>query len=197
MKFIIYNNTGEILRYGEVSEGNEELQILDINTENLLLPESFPADIHNYYIANNVLTQKLPNNNKNLSFDYTTNTWVDLRDITSIKNIKLSDINLWRTTANQGYFTFSNKQIACDQLSKDDINGVNGEVSLTGALPDNFPMAWKCIDNTYVPIPDVATWTLFYKAMVQQGTTNFLHAQELKAAVASATSLEELDAISW
>lgn len=117
-----------------------------------------------------------------------------LEELKAAKNI---EINAARFSANQGTFTHGGKTFACDLLSRGDIDGVNGEVALTGALPANFPGAWKAVDNTYFMIPDVATWTQFYQSMVATGTANFLHAQQLKAQLAAATTAEDVAAIVW
>ena len=80
---------------------------------------------------------------------------------------------------------------------KNDIQGVNGYVTSTGSLPDEWPGGWKRMDNGYVPIVDVDTWKMFYKAMVDQGMTNFQKAQALKQRVAEATTVQEVYAIKW
>ncbi len=123
--------------------------------------------------------------------------WVDSRTLEQAKEAKNAEINAARLAANQSTFTFANKQIAVDPLSRSDIDGANGIISLTGALPGGWPGAWKAVDNTYVAIPDISTWTAFYAAMVTQGTTNFVYSQQLKAALAAATTLQQVDAIYW
>lgn len=125
-------------------------------------------------------------------------TWVDTRTLEDLRSIKNDEINSERLIANRSSFTFTGKLIACDELSRSDIDGANGIISLTGALPPGWPGAWKALDNTYVSIPDVATWTTFYGSMVSQGTTNFLHAQALKAYMNDAArTAEEIQAIHW
>lgn len=111
---------------------------------------------------------------------------------------KDQEINTSRLKANQGTFVYAGHEIQCDKLSRGDIDGVCDEVALTGSLPAAFPGAWKTKVNTvWVPIPDVATWTLFVQAMVAQGSANFAHSQALKTLVAAATTVEEVDAVQW
>lgn len=110
---------------------------------------------------------------------------------------KNAQINGWRAAANKTFFTYSGKQIACDDLSRGDIDAVAGSIALTGAFPVGFPNAWKAMDNTYVSIPDVATFKAMYAAMTLQGTQNFGHSQTLKAALAAATTVEQINAIVW
>jgi hypothetical protein len=114
-----------------------------------------------------------------------------------LKAAKNAEINAARAAANTGAFEHGGKTFSCDQLSRSDIDGVNGEVALTGALPQGFPGAWKAVDNTFLPIADVSAWTAFYSAMVAQGTANYIHAQQLKAQLAAATTAEEVAAIAW
>ena len=112
-----------------------------------------------------------------------------------LKAAKNTEINIARAAANTSTFDHSGKTFSCDQLSRSDIDGVNGYVALYGALPPGFPGAWKAVDNTYLPIADVEAWKVFYTAMVAQGAANFAHAQELKAQLAAATTPEAIAAI--
>jgi hypothetical protein len=114
-----------------------------------------------------------------------------------LKAVKNTEINLARAAANTSTFDHSGKTFSCDQLSRGDIDGVNGEVALTGALPQGFPGAWKAVDNTFLPIADVVAWTAFYRAMVAQGAANFMRAQQLKTQLAAATTSEAVAAIVW
>lgn len=118
-------------------------------------------------------------------------------DIPTAKAAKNAEINAARAAANAGTFAHGGKTFACDALSRGDIDGVNGYVALFGALPPEFPGAWKAADNSYLPIADVPAWKAFYAAMVAQGAANFAHAQALKAQLAAATTPEAVAAIAW
>ena len=113
------------------------------------------------------------------------------------KTAKNLEINTERLKANNSWFMFLDYRIACDQLSREDIQGVNGHVSNTGNLPDGWPSGWKHMDNGYVPIVNVDMWKLFYAAMVSQGMVNFQKAQTLKQQVVEATTVQEVYAITW
>lgn len=115
----------------------------------------------------------------------------------SLVSAKNAEINAARAAANTSTFAHGGKTFSCDQLSRSDIDGVNGYVALYGALPPGFPGAWKAVDNTYLPIADVEAWKVFYTAMVAQGAANFAHAQELKALLAASTTPETVAAIVW
>lgn len=110
---------------------------------------------------------------------------------------KNAEINAARLQANRTSFTHAGKSFACDELSRSDIDGTNGYVTLHSALPDGWPGGWKAIDNSYLPIPDVPAWTAFYTAMFAAGNANFAHAQALKAQLEAATTVEQVNAIRW
>lgn len=113
------------------------------------------------------------------------------------KTVKTAQINEWRFKANMSTFVHAGKVIACDSLSRSDIDAVAGSISLTGAFPSGFPGAWKAVDNTYIPLPDIASFKAMYASMTQQGTANFARSQALKATLASATTVEQVEAITW
>lgn len=117
--------------------------------------------------------------------------------LSELKALKNLEINAWRAAANHSSFTHLGKVIACDELSRSDIDAVAGSISLTGAFPAGFPGAWKAVDNTYIMLPDIAAFKAMYNSMTTQGTQNFLYSQLLKTALAAATSIEEINAVVW
>lgn len=117
--------------------------------------------------------------------------------LAELKAAKNAEINAARLAANFSTFTHAGKQIACDQLSRSDIDGTNGFVSLYGAMPPGWPGGWKAVDNTYVAIADVAAWMAFYASMFAAGNANFAKAQALKTQLDAATTAEQVAAIAW
>lgn len=118
-------------------------------------------------------------------------------EFAAAKAAKNTQINQWRATANQTAFTHAGKLIACDALSRSDIDAVANSIALTGAFPAGFPGAWKAVDNTYIMLPNVDAFKAMHASMTAQGNINFGHSQELKAALAAATTVEQLTAIVW
>lgn len=121
----------------------------------------------------------------------------DNKPLDSAKAAKTFEINTARLRANTNSFTYAGKQIACDTLSRSDIDGTNGYVTLVGEFPPGWVGQWKTADNTYVPIATIEDWKLFYAAMVDQGQANFMYAQGLKQLLASATAVNQVNAIIW
>jgi hypothetical protein len=117
--------------------------------------------------------------------------------IADLKAAKNAEINAARLAANFTTFTHAGKTIACDQLSRSDIDAVAGSISLTGDFPVGFPGAWKAADNSYLLLPDVDAFKDLYASMTLQGALNFGHSQSLKTALAAATTVEEVNAIVW
>lgn len=118
-------------------------------------------------------------------------------DLGPMKAAKNAAINAARLAANFSTFEHAGEVIACDQLSRSDIDGTNGYVALHGTLPVGWPGGWKTADNSYVAIGDVAAWKEFYGSMFAAGNANFAHAQALKALLAAATTASEVAAIQW
>lgn len=113
------------------------------------------------------------------------------------KTSKNLEINTARAAANSRTFPHDGHNFACDALSRSDIDGINGYVALNGDFPAQFPGVWKTVANGYYPLPDIEAWKAFYAAMVATGAANFAHAQALKARLVAATTIEEVEAISW
>lgn len=117
--------------------------------------------------------------------------------LADLKTAKNTEINQARATANQTTFSHLGFVIACDALSRSDIDAVAIKVARSGAYTEGFPMGWKAVDNRILPLPTVADFDAFYNSMVAQGTANFNHSQQLKATLEAATTKEQIDAIVW
>lgn len=124
-------------------------------------------------------------------------TWVETASLDDLKARKNAEINDWRALANRSTFPHGGKLIACDALSRSDIDAVANHIGLFGAFPQGFPMAWKTTDNTYLPLPDVDAFKALYASMTEQGTANFDRSQDLKAELGNVSSAAEIAAIVW
>lgn len=118
-------------------------------------------------------------------------------DLAELRAVKNADIDAWRAAANASTFPHAGKQIACDALSRSDLDGVAHHIALFGAFPDGFPGGWKATDKTMLPLADVDAFRAMYASMTAQGADNFNHSQALKAALAVASTPEEIAAIRW
>lgn len=118
-------------------------------------------------------------------------------DLDALRTAKNDEINAERERRTFDTFEHQGKVISCDALSRSDIDGISGYVALNGVFPAIWPGAWKCADNTYLPITTIDEWKAFYTSMVEAGSALYAHAQELKAALAKATTADEIAAIHW
>lgn len=118
-------------------------------------------------------------------------------NLAAAKASKNAEINAARLAANRSTFSHAGKTFACDELSRSDIDGINGFVALNSAMPPGWPGGWKAVDNSVHPIPDVGAWKAFYAAMVAAGNANFAKAQALKATLAAASTAAQIAAVVW
>lgn len=190
MKFTVYDSsTGQVLFGGETQAIGAYAQPGTSVLEG--------AEYIDGWIANGTHYPQPAQPSSHHTWDWQTKQWADLRTLQDLKDAKNAYINAARLAANRSTFPYAGQQIAVDALSRGDIDAVHGQVLFSGALPADWAGGWKTVANTYVAIPDVATWGSFYQAMVSQGTANFAHAQALKALVTAATTAEQLDTITW
>lgn len=113
------------------------------------------------------------------------------------KQMKNDEINEARLAANNDTFVYLGHEISCDALSRIDIEATNGIIILNNAMPPNWVGFWNTANNQYIPINTVEEWKAFYISTFNQGAINFVHAQQLKAQLAAATTHDEVVAIHW
>lgn len=113
--------------------------------------------------------------------------------LATAKAARNAEINRWRDEANFSAFEYAGKRIAVDK----DIMGAAAYVALFGAFPPDFKGFWKTEDNTYIEIPDIDTFKAMFQEMVKRGSENFNRSEDLKAALAEATTAEDIAAIVW
>lgn len=118
-------------------------------------------------------------------------------DIDALRKVKNAEIDHWRAVANASTFPHGGKQIACDALSRSDIDGVANHIALFGDFPEGWPGGWKATDKTMLPLADVDAFRAMYASMTAEGTSNFNHSQNLKAELALAKTQDEIAAIQW
>jgi hypothetical protein len=118
-------------------------------------------------------------------------------DLEALKRAKTFEIDTARLRTNTNSFPYKEKFIACDALSRSDIDGVNGCITLTGEFPDGWLGGWKAMDKSIVPIATIEQWKEFYGAMVAQGQKNFVYSQGLKQLLGTATTVDQVQAIAW
>lgn len=104
-------------------------------------------------------------------------------------------INEWRAHKNFTTFPHAGKVIACDQLSRSDIDATAGHIALFGTFPPDFPGGWRAVDNTYVMMPTIDDFKAMYTSMTAQGTANFNQSQQFKAQMNAAQTSQDIAAV--
>jgi hypothetical protein len=118
-------------------------------------------------------------------------------DVATLKAQKILEINAARASANQTTFTHGGKTFAVDPLSRSDIDGVANNIGLFGTFPAGFPGGWRAIDGSVLAMADVQAFKDFYASMTAKGSSNFAHAEQLKATLNAATTADAVKAIGW
>jgi hypothetical protein len=118
-------------------------------------------------------------------------------DLDALRIAKNAEINASRASANLSTFPYAGKLFSCDTVSRSDIDGVANHIGLFGTFPDGFPGAWRAVDNSMYPLPDVDAFRALFAGMAAQGTANFNYSQRLKAQLEVAATPEEIAAIVW
>lgn len=189
--FTMVDQHGKVLYFG-VSETPPE-----IPDALAVIGQLPPSDGHYWDRTAKAWAEIPPSPNPTCTFDWPTKRWIDPRTLEQAKEQKRQEINLRSASAMRAQFEFGGKVIDCDSVSRSYIDAINGEVNASGQMPPNWTGAWKTADNSWLPIPDVSTWRTFYSAMVNRGLENFAHAQRLKADLEAASTVEQVDSISW
>lgn len=117
--------------------------------------------------------------------------------LADLRQAKVNQINAAHMLANVTSFTFMGKEIQANAHSMQQIQITDLGIRRRGGLRANWQGAWKTLDNGHVLIPDLATWNAFMDAIEDTGSANFAKAQALKAQLASATTSEQVAAITW
>lgn len=188
--FTMVDKHGKVLFFG-VSETPPN------TPDAVALVGQLPPDEHYWDRETEAWVEIPPSPSPNCTFDWQTKTWVDPRTLEQAKEQKRQEINRLSAAAMRAQFEFGGKVVDCDSISRSYIDAINGEVNASGQMPPNWTGAWKTTDNSWLPIPDVSTWRAFYSAMVNKGLENFAHAQRLKADLEAASTVEQVDSISW
>ena len=191
--FIVYTPNGEIVSTGYCL--GEFIQLQAING-NLAMEGAATYGVHYINDAGEVV-ELPPKLDLVHTFNYDTKQWEDTRGLDKAKTDRKSYVTAQRLLANRTSFTYGGKEIAVDRISRGDIDAIQSYVTMSGEFPAGWPNAWKAMDNTYIGITTIAEWQSFFTAMVNQGTINFNHSQSLKAAIESATTVAEVEAIEW
>lgn len=192
--YTVYKSSGEIVVSGTCEDDAFSHQIAVCLDGTLVELSTNP---NSQYMEDGQPVEKPAIPSPDHEFDWDTKQWVDPRTMEDLRTACRNRINVARLNANQSGFMHEGKLFATDPLSRSDIDGINGYVTLWGSLPETWAGAWKAEDNTYLPISNLDEWKAFYASMVAAGNMNFAISEQLKAALALADTPVEIEVIVW
>ena len=166
-----------------------------VNKEEQLFLEvirAYAKDTDCYTITGTEITywdknNSLPPPSKNAINDLTIKVKLD-----KAKQSKLIELAAMYETANQANIAYMNTTFQADSKSQDAMTKVL--TASGGKLPAEF--FWVDTANNQVPMSHADLQGLA-AAILARGQKNFAYLQQLKASVKSATTLTELEAITW
>jgi len=164
-----------------------------------VLKEDSPAVDGDYYVVSEKMPIQRADGHWYRNFETIPRSLEEIDALVKTER-RLADmrINAGREAANYNYFLFQGKRIACDTLSRSDLDGTNHHINNRGGvMPTNWVGGWKTKDNEVIPFNDVETWRAMYGSMYDQGQINFMHSQTLKAMVQQASTLQAIRNIDW
>lgn len=159
------------------------------------VPDNYSGNILNSYLDGESFREYPDRPMFSTSFDYVSRQWIShAPSIDDMKAEKISAVTMRRVQEDQR-FQFGGKWFQADAAAWKQISGVHGWVSAQNTMPPGWIGQWKAEDNTFLPIPDPATWWQFYGAVLARGSSNFMRGEALKAQIAAATTAEEVAAV--
>lgn len=148
--------------------------------------------LKHYYVVADVLVETIPPTNSTYIFDYTTKQWQDTSTLQDLKLAKLAYLKTARDSAINGTITWDNSTFDSDQVSQTRLMGVY----LDALSNPTLSQAWRLSDNTWQVLSanDIkAIWAVL-KAHL---TTQFIKFATYEALVESATTIAQVEAVTW
>jgi len=129
------------------------------------------------------------------NWDNSIEQWVPNLELARIARTSL--LKIAYLAADQNGFTYASELISTDLQARSRIDAVNGYVAIFNQLPPDWSGEWIATDGNLVSILNVNAWKQLYKAMTLQILANFSKFEQLKAQIAAATTIGEIEAVSW
>lgn len=125
-------------------------------------------------------------------FDYTTKHWYDPRTLNDIKLAKWAIIKQARSSAEFGGFTWDGSPFDSDAISQ---SRIQGALQLAALIPD-FSIDWTLADNTVRALSGSELAAVGVALGLHVGTQH-AKARLLRSQIEAATTVAEVDAVTW
>ena len=191
--FVLYNTDGEITRSGSCPDSDFELQGTPII-------EGF-GNFRTHYVSDGVLTvytdeqmvAKATHPLYPATWSNSSMSWVDTRSLDELKAAKWEEIKQARTAAVDANMTTPHGVIQCDPDSRKNITDA---ILLLQQTPAGTQIDWTMYDNTVVSLG--LTEMLQIGLLLGQKTqTAFATARARRTTIDAATTVAEVEAITW
>ena len=191
MQFVIVDATGEELRSLWLS--NEEDLESNVAEGETLVEGTYPG---NAYWNGTAWITKPASPGTWAIWDTTAKVWVDPRSLDDLKVTKRAELQAMRDAAIGGGVTWDGDVFQSDLNSRLLISGAVQMASLAMQAGESYSDTW-ILTNNEVRELDGSEIIALGLALGQSIKTNFGKFQALQAAIAAATTEQELEAITW
>lgn len=130
--------------------------------------------------------------------------WRDMRTLEGTRVKKATLVNTERARRSVVPIEYSGRRLDADQRAQKNISDKLSEIKAREDMGQEMPpelMLWRDADNidqTFENMGQMKAWLQgLVVAIAQRGTEAYVWAWQMKAAIASASTKEELDAIAW
>lgn len=186
-RFLKYDpSTGQVLAEAEVP----------FDAENWIETSLGLRESLYYYVADGVPVAMPAQPSPHHEFDYATKQWADPRDLATHKEDKWATIKAAREAAEYSPFTWDGSSFDADSESQRRIQGASQLAMIAASASQSFEIDWTLADNT--------VRTLSGAEMIQVGlalgthvATQHVIARTLREVIESATTVAEVEAVTW
>ena len=188
-EYTIVTSDGEVVRYGNAEVLPEPPQ----GCQRLIgvLPPNAPR-----YWDGEVFILKPPPPSAHHIFDYTTKQWVDPRTLDDHKSAKWKEIKRQRDVAEFATFTYNNMEFDGDLDAQRRLAAYISVSKSSIAAGQPFEAEFTLANNTTVTLT-AQDFVGIELAKVQAVAATFNHASALRAQIDAATTVQEVEAITW
>ena len=166
-------------------------RLIDAGTTEILVDDDVTPDTH--YLTEDGVCVQLPERPSPVhTFDYTTKQWVDPRTLSDLQAAKWEQIKRDRDEVEFGGFTWDGSPFDSDAISQ---SRIQGAVQLAAMAP-GFTIDWTLADNTARNLngEDLANVAA---ALGMHVATQHAKARTLRSQIEAATTVAEVDAVTW
>lgn len=187
--YSVFAPNGELSRVLTIGDGDLSGNILDGET-------CIPGVYSLHYVHEGLVLPLPPKPSPYHTFDYTTKQWVDPRTLDDHKSAKWKEIKRQRDVAEFATFTYNNMEFDGDLDAQRRLTAYISVSKSSIAAGQPFEAEFTLANNTNVTLT-AQDFVGIELAKVQAVAATFNHASALRAQIDAATTVQEVEAITW